>query len=102
MKVVKGQLENLSKDMSAVRHALIGDMETDRTGLIVEHKEHRHTLFGRGEADPGLVGDMRWVKKRLNESKAFAAGVSAAFGLVGSVVAFLGIKGIAALSERLK
>ena len=102
MKVVKGQMETVLQKLTVMEHALVGDMATDRSGLIVEHKEHRATIFGRGEKDPGLVGDMRWVKRKLNESKAFAGGVSAAFGLVCAGLAFLGWKGISALAEKLK
>jgi hypothetical protein len=102
MKVVKGQMETVLQKLTVMEHALVGDMATDKSGLLVEHKEHRKTLFGQGDRDPGLVGDMRWVKRRLNESKAFAAGVSATFGLVGAAFGFLGWKGISSLAEKLK
>jgi hypothetical protein len=102
MKVVKGQMDTVLQKLTVMEHALVGDMATDRSGLIVEHKEHHHTLFGKDNKEPGLVGDMKWVKKKLNESKAFANGMAAAFGFVGALFGLLGWKGVAAISEKLK
>ena len=102
MKVVKGQMETVLQKLTVMEHALVGDMATDRSGLLVEHKEHRKTLFGQGERDPGLVGDMRWVKRKMNESQAFKAGVSASFGFIGAALALVGWKGVSSLAEKLK
>lgn len=86
---------------TVIEHVLIGNLsEADRRGLLEEHHEHRKTLFGDKKiaGDHGLVGDMRQVRTTLEQGKWFSKGVSAAFGLLGAGIAFIGFKGLAALA----
>jgi hypothetical protein len=101
MKVVKQSITSIQSDVSAMKHALMGNIETpDKSGLLEQHKEHRHTLFGRHDGDRGLVGQVEWITAKMQETKSFARGVSAAFGVIGAGLAWIGFEGVRWLISR--
>jgi hypothetical protein len=99
MKVVKGQLQTMLQSQMLIEHALLGTLtDTERKGLLEEHHEHHKTLFGdkHREGDKGLVGEVHNLRGLIEKARWTGAGAAAAFGLVGSAVALIGTKAIAA------
>ena len=100
MKVVKGQLAALVQSQTLVEHALLGTLsDMERKGLLEEHHEHRVTLFGdkKKKGDGGLVQNVAELREDFQRTKWMGRGAAAAFGMIGSAIALLGIKGMAAV-----